>query len=42
MLVVYEEECDWCDGSGEVDGETCPDCDGLGYVEVDDDEDDEE
>lgn len=25
-------ECEFCDGSGRVDGVPCDDCDGLGYI----------
>jgi DnaJ-class molecular chaperone len=26
------EECEVCEGSGEFDGDTCPECDGTGEV----------
>jgi len=31
--------CYHCDGTGEIDGETCPICLGLGFCDDDDDED---
>jgi len=37
-----KEDCEKCEGTGEVDGEECDHCDGEGYHDDDDDDDDEE